>query len=116
MVGIHYAASIARGQTAEQIESSKWYAAYRSGGWRGFVKYEIDELEQSPDKYNATFHIAAKYAQLGEKDQAFRHLEKAYEEHLFLLPFISYHSEFADLRNDPRFYDLTRRIGLNQNQ
>jgi TolB-like protein/DNA-binding winged helix-turn-helix (wHTH) protein len=60
--------------------------------------------------------LAVIYASLGQKDEAFRWLEAAYRSHFSSLPWIrvpaaSGHDLFAALRNDPRFDDLTRRIG-----
>ena len=52
------------------------------------------------------------YASLGEADAAFRWLESAYEVRWALLPNIRVETEFASLRDDPRFQDLLRRIGF----
>ncbi len=47
---------------------------------------------------------------LGEKDQAMKWLEKAYEEHFN--PSILLRPAFDPLRSDRRFQNLVRRIGL----
>jgi TolB-like protein/DNA-binding winged helix-turn-helix (wHTH) protein/Tfp pilus assembly protein PilF len=52
------------------------------------------------------------YAGLGENDQAFAWLDKAYEEHSFSLSEIKVEPRFDPLRSDPRFADLLRRMGL----
>jgi tetratricopeptide (TPR) repeat protein len=54
--------------------------------------------------------IALMYVGLGDKDQAMKWLEKAYEEHFN--PSILLRSAFDPLRSDPRFQDLVHRIGL----
>jgi TolB-like protein/DNA-binding winged helix-turn-helix (wHTH) protein/Flp pilus assembly protein TadD len=54
--------------------------------------------------------IALMYVGLGEKDQAMKWLEKAYEEHSN--PSILLRPAFDPLRSDPRFQDLVHRIGL----
>jgi hypothetical protein len=51
------------------------------------------------------------HAILGEKDEAFELLEKAYEQHKLWLAFLSAPA-FDSLRDDPRLGDLCRRIGL----
>ncbi len=51
-------------------------------------------------------------AHLGEKDQAFEWLEKAYEQREGLLMYLKGHPAFDPLRDDPRFLDLLRRINL----
>jgi hypothetical protein len=52
------------------------------------------------------------YAGLGEKDQAFAWLEKAYQERHPYMILIKVEPVFQSLHSDPRFADLTRRIGL----
>ena len=46
------------------------------------------------------------------RDEAFAVLEKAYAEHYEHLGYIRAYPEFAALREDPRFQDLMRRMGL----
>ena len=67
--------------------------------------------EESNVRYASSFGIAVIYACLGEKDQAFRWLERAYQEHgigpnVMVVPFLD------PLRDDPRFTDLLRRMNL----
>ncbi len=54
--------------------------------------------------------IVLMYVGLGDKDQAMKWLEKAYEEHFN--PSILLRPAFDPLRSDPRFQDLVHRIGL----
>jgi TolB-like protein/DNA-binding winged helix-turn-helix (wHTH) protein/Tfp pilus assembly protein PilF len=54
--------------------------------------------------------IALMYVGLGDKDQAMKWLEKAYEEHFN--PSILLRPAFDPLRLDPRFENLVHRIGL----
>jgi hypothetical protein len=56
--------------------------------------------------------LAIIYAGLGEKDEAFAWLEKAYDERVGWLIFIAGEPKLDLLRSDARFADLTRRIGL----
>ena len=51
-------------------------------------------------------------ALLGNRDEAFKWLEKAYDCHAQELIYLKVTPEFDNLRSDPRFSDLTRRIGL----
>jgi TolB-like protein len=57
--------------------------------------------------FKAWFH-----AVLGEKDEAFAWLEKAYQERNYMLHNLKVGPEFGSLHGDPRFTDLLRRIGL----
>ncbi|MBA3599764.1 MAG: hypothetical protein H0W45_00785 [Acidobacteria bacterium] len=51
---------------------------------------------------------------LGDRDAAFLLLEKACVERDPNLPFIAVSPDYDDLRSDPRFTDLLRRVGLPQ--
>jgi hypothetical protein len=52
------------------------------------------------------------YAGLGDKDEAFRLLEKGYEEHSASMPYLAVDPFWYGMRSDPRFAELLRRIGL----
>jgi eukaryotic-like serine/threonine-protein kinase len=56
--------------------------------------------------------VAVIYAALGKKDEAFQWLEKTYEERDFDWPLLRNNAAFRDLRADPRYKDLSRRINL----
>ena len=75
----------------------------------------LDELK-APSKQRSVpaspFSFAVIYLGLGEKDQAFAWLEKAYKERSFGLLRLEVDPLWDPLRSDPRFADLLRRIGL----
>jgi len=52
------------------------------------------------------------YVGLGDNEQAFAWLEQAYKERSDLLQLVNVHPLLDRLRNDPRFADLVRRVGL----
>ena len=56
--------------------------------------------------------IAILYTALNDKNKAFQSLEKAYLERDLQLRFIGVGYEYDGLRQDPRFSDLAKRIGL----
>ena len=60
------------------------------------------------------YYMALVYAGLGEKDEAFDWLEKAYQEHSWELVGLKVHPGFDPLRSDPRFQDIVHRVGLPQ--
>jgi serine/threonine-protein kinase len=49
---------------------------------------------------------------LGEKDEAIKWLEKSYEQHLSTLNSLKVEPLFDDLRSDPRFLEILRRMNL----
>ena len=64
--------------------------------------------------YIPTAAFVNAYLGLGDHDQAFAWLERAYQEHSDILKFLKVHPFFDPLRGDPRFADLVRRVGLDQ--
>ncbi len=71
-------------------------------------------LQLSKDKQVSSGAIALTYAALGDKDESFQWLEKAYTERSSFMTSLKYWSVFDPLRSDPRFADLLRRVGLPQ--
>jgi tetratricopeptide (TPR) repeat protein len=75
----------------------------------------LDRLtELSKQRYVPAYYFAIVYAGLGQKDQAFTELQKAYQERSDFLLFLRVMEPMASLRSDPRFADLVRRVGLPQ--
>jgi tetratricopeptide (TPR) repeat protein len=60
------------------------------------------------------FGAALVYTGLGEKDEAFRWLRKAIELRVPMVGVLKVDPRFDPLRQDPRFPDLLRRMGLPQ--
>ncbi len=88
---------------------------YRKTGYRGTLKRIIAvEEEQGKRIYIDPAWHAGQYALLGEKDQAFASLEKAYVEKSGFLHYLKVHPFFDSLRSDPRYADLLKRMGLPQ--
>jgi len=72
----------------------------------------LEDLKTETQMDNISQYLmAALHGILGEKDRAFEVLEKAYEQRNMWLVFLSAPA-FDSLRDDARFADLSRRIGL----
>ena len=73
----------------------------------------LDELlKLSQTRYVTPVALVNVYIGLGDKEQAFVWLEKAYQERSNYLAFIKVFPLLDPLRSDPRFNDLVRRVGL----
>jgi TolB-like protein/DNA-binding winged helix-turn-helix (wHTH) protein/Tfp pilus assembly protein PilF len=71
-------------------------------------------LQLSNGKQVSSGAVALTYAALGEKNESFQWLEKAYTDRSSFMTSLKYWSVFDPLRGDPRFSDLLRRVGLPQ--
>jgi TolB-like protein/Tfp pilus assembly protein PilF len=86
--------------------------AYAIGGKKAEAMRTRAELEeQSTRRYVSPYWMATLHAGLGDKDQAFQWLEKAYEERSGGLIWLGVDPRMDGLRSDPRFAVLMRRIG-----
>jgi len=64
----------------------------------------------SNQRYVSAGSFALVYAGLGEKDQAFAWLEKAYEERSVTLSYLKVNPILDPLRSDPRFEALVAKV------
>jgi DNA-binding winged helix-turn-helix (wHTH) protein/Flp pilus assembly protein TadD len=88
--------------------------AYAASGRRAEARQVIEELEELAERrYVSPYDVAAAYAGMGAKEQALVWLERAYEDRSgWLALWLKVDPKFDDLRSDPRFQDLLRRVGL----
>jgi TolB-like protein/DNA-binding winged helix-turn-helix (wHTH) protein len=86
---------------------------YRAGNWKGSLREGIAVRKaQRKRGYLPAYYIGAFYADLGNKDEAFRWLDIAFQERDVFL--ISLPTDYLvdSLRSDPRFAELARKMGL----
>jgi tetratricopeptide (TPR) repeat protein len=88
--------------------------AFEKAGSEGWLRKFLEILKAVPGARALAVNIAEIHARLGEKDQAFEWLEKAYADHSDGLVRLKEEIGFDNLRSDPRYADLARRIGLPQ--
>jgi eukaryotic-like serine/threonine-protein kinase len=83
-------------------------ASFAAGGWQGFLR---DMTAKRPEGFSS-YMAAIFFAQLGDKDKAFVELNKSFDNREYMLRFIKIDPSVDDLRNDPRFKELTRCMKL----
>jgi tetratricopeptide (TPR) repeat protein len=87
--------------------------AYAAAGRRPEAEEILAELESAAEEsYLDPILFAIVYVGLGEIDKTFEMLDRAYEERSPWLPTMSIDPKCDPLRDDPRFAELLRRIGL----
>lgn len=87
--------------------------AYAASGKKDRAERVLTELkDQSTRSYVSPFNVAIIYAALGEKDQAFDWLEKAYEDRSLWMVFLKVDPRLDSIRPDPRFRHMLGRLGF----
>jgi serine/threonine protein kinase/Flp pilus assembly protein TadD len=89
--------------------------AYAVAGRTGDAQKVLADLDEiAKERYVLPYFRAAVYTGLGDRDQAFQWLERAYEERHPGLVLVNIDPRFDSLRSDPRFTDLIHRLGVAQ--
>lgn len=106
------------GVTRENLKELQ--LAFEKGGYKGFVQKQIDIqldsqrsiLEKDKNAYLPAFRISETYARLQDKDKAFEYLNRAYDQREPQIAELKIRLPFAFLRDDPRFKELVRKVGI----
>ena len=88
-------------------------AAYAKSGDRERAQAILRQLETAGN-YVSPGELAVLYAALDKREQAFASLERAFAVRDAQLQFLKVEPAFDSLRDDSRFQDLLRRVGLPQ--
>jgi tetratricopeptide (TPR) repeat protein len=114
-----YAAAIHEFEEAVRLEGDDPYYegslghAYGASGAASKARAIVDKLqERSARQYVPPYSIALVYAGLGERDQAFRWLQKAVEDRSTSMVFLRTDPELGGLRSDPRFVEISRLVNF----
>ena len=105
-----------QGMKPEEIANGKRVItdALRSGGpkgyWSKILEYVMHDIKK--DENVPALQLAHIYAELGERDEAFKWLEKAYASKDTDLAYLKVSPIWDKLRDDPRFADMLRRLGF----
>ncbi len=127
MLGVTY---VLKGSTAEAIDEaektlallpplekgSNFLAASIVLGWAGrrdkALKLLDDYLAFNKGKPIDSYAVSAFYAVLNDKDEAFKWLDRAFEEHAFWMIWLKIDPALENLRSDPRFKACLKRAGF----
>lgn len=112
-----YKEAIAEFQQAAKLSGSPLMMsllahAYAASGNKAEAERLLVQLGQQKQRYVSPYTVATIYTGLGQKDQAFKWLDKAFEERDIWLMNLKVDPLFKPLRSDHRFSDLLIRIGL----
>ena len=93
---------------------SALHHAYQIAGGHGYLLERIRQISLDPhaDAGGLSGGSAALYAVLGDRDQAFDILGRAYDRHELWLLYLKVDPVWDNLRTDPRFQPFLHRVGL----
>ena len=87
--------------------------AYAVSGKKGLTAKLAEQFKATAKKrYIPPTYFGMLFAGLGDRDKALEWLEKAFHERADGLTWLNVEPMLDEVRNDPRFQDLIRRIGL----
>jgi eukaryotic-like serine/threonine-protein kinase len=88
------------------------YALAKSGK-KAEARAALEELlKLSREHYVPPYHVALLYNGLGERDETLAWLERGLEQRDPKMVFLKVEPKWNNLRDDPRFQDLLRRVGF----
>ena len=86
---------------------------YAISGKSDRAREVLQDLQgRSEQQYVPAFAIALVYAGLGDNDQAFNWLQRAYDDRSTAMVFLKLDPELGSLHSDPRFEQLSQRINF----
>ena len=114
-----FAEAVAEARRARELNSANsqgiaqlGYALAKSGKPDEARTLRDELLKSSTQRYVSPGNIALIYNGLGERDETFSWLERGFEQRDQKMVFLKVEPKWNNLRDDPRFQDLLRRVGL----
>jgi serine/threonine-protein kinase len=90
-----------------------WKTIYAKTGWRGITERQLEQAKEAEKNGKPNYNQLANFSsELGQREQAFAYLEKASVHHRWAMVMLKVHPRYDSLRDDPRFDELLRRVGL----
>ena len=99
-------------ENVSQVRAMLGITYARSGKAMEAQRVLLELIEQSRSTWISPYHVALLCAALGEIDEAFDWLGRAYEGRSAWLPFLGVDPSVDPLRGDPRLEQLIARIGM----
>src|SRR6266487_1225511 len=106
------AISLSGGSPLMKAALGRAYAESHNNHEANEMLNELNELAKR--EYASAYEIATIYVALGNNEQAFQLLAKAYAEHSFHLVNLNASPQFKSVSSDSRFQSLVQRVGLSR--
>ena len=100
--------------TMPKEKEAEFRRAFEADGWRGILQKQLEEVQKNTAEAGeeSPSSMADIYARMGEKDKAFYWLEKVFDTRDPAVLQFKVEPIYDSLRDDPRYPELVRRIGL----
>ena len=86
---------------------------YARMGKRKLAQQILDYLEElSRHQYVSAYHLAVIYAGMRQTQKTLANLERAHAERAVFLVWLNVNPRFDFIRNEPRFTELVKSVGL----
>jgi len=95
---------------ADEETLQAYKTAYQTSGWQGVGRERVKRFDEG--KIRSYFLEACLTVHTGDKDKAFEYLEKSYQRHEWGISYLQIDPSLDDLRSDPRFDELVKRVEL----
>ncbi len=93
-------------------DSQKLIDAFATRGWDGFLKQQIKDIETTEGRGQNSNGMAKMYAMAGNRDKAIKDIEQAVKDKDEGMTWLLVDPLYDNLRTDPRFQDLVKRVGF----
>jgi TolB-like protein/DNA-binding winged helix-turn-helix (wHTH) protein len=116
-----YPEAIDLAEKGRRMDESAFIAAmvastYAAAGRRADAERILNGISQEiKEQYSCSYEVSAAYVALGEVNQAFHWLDKAYDDRSTCMVALKQDPRFDGLHSDPRFQNLLRRVGFPEN-
>ncbi len=112
------AEALAAARTAQQVDHSPLVMAMAGGaiakaGDLAEARQVLDRVTEIAKTHSVCpYEIGVIHAHLGQTDDAFRLIEKAFQVRSQCLPFLKVDPQFDPIRGDPRYEEMVRRLAF----
>jgi len=96
----------------DHVTIDKNHHVFQESGIRKWIESDINNALKTPQDNNSFYMIAHRYALLGDREKALDNLEKAHDLKAFLSIFVKADPIFDDVRNEPRYLEILRKMNL----
>jgi TolB-like protein/DNA-binding winged helix-turn-helix (wHTH) protein len=105
---------MAIGGYVPQAETDHLRSTYQHAGWKAYWQARIDAMNSGPEAQCTPYDLGLGYLRLGDRDRALTSFNRAIDRRCFWMIWLKVDPMVDDIRTDPRYNDLLRRVNLSE--